>query len=94
MYASVKTASQPLDFGHHLISAGEEDALELIELNKASKETVLWAFTQLIGERDFQFLEPNKNFGCTLRNKPIQGSSEKWLGHKVTRLALNRNINS
>lgn len=94
VYALARTASQPLGLGHDLISAGEEDALELIKLNRASKGTVLWAFTQLTGDRDFQFLEQNQNFGCEQRSKSIRGSIAKWLGHKVTQLALNRDINS
>lgn len=58
-----------------------------------SNQTVsLWGFYQLTGERDLQFLEPNQDFGWSLRGKPIHVSFKKWLGHKFTRLELDRNI--
>lgn len=95
VYAFVRIASQPLNLEHHLITAGEENTLDLTKLNKASKGKVFpWAFYQLAGGRDFQFLKPNQDLGWTLRGKPIHVSFKKWLGHKITRLALNRNINS
>lgn len=91
VYALVRTLWQPLELEYHLISAGEEDALELTKLNKASKETLFpWAFYQLAGGRDFQFLEHNQDCGWILRGKPIHVPFKKWLDHKVTRLALNR----
>jgi hypothetical protein len=93
MCVFVWTDSQPLANKDHLITAGEERALKITEINKVSKEAVSpWGFYQFAGYRDLEFLEPEQDIGWSIRAKPIQVSFKKCQGHKFTRIALDRNI--
>ena len=93
MCVFVWTDSQALANKDHLITAGEERALKVTEINKVSIEAVSpWGFYQFTGYRDLQFLEPKQDIGWSIRAKPIQVSFKKCQGHKFTRLPLDRNI--
>ena len=93
MCVFVWTDSQALANKDHVITAGEERALKITEINEVSTEAVSpWGFYQFTGDRDLHFLERSQDLGWSLRGNPIHVSFKKCQGHKFTRLALDRNI--
>lgn len=65
--------------------------MELMKLNVAKHEMVCtWAFYQSAIARDFQFSEPNQDFGWMLRSDSSNALMKKWLDCEITQLSLTR----
>lgn len=95
MFSFVRSVLRPLDLQHHVIIAGQENALDLTRSSLAIKFKFFpKAFYESAEGRDSRLVKSDQYLNYAHRGKPNYMPFEKCLGHKVLRIGPSRKSSS